>query len=172
MEGQLGFWLHSIDQIEKWSNFILPINLHVINIQIEAIFPFRTISSTYHGIQKSISFYFKQFLSVLQKHMVFQTFRSMEKEFISAKIVLLFYWLKLRKNQTSENSNEMMVMNFKIKGEEVIWPMGDQNANCLHRSKVWRGALKRVWLWEWGPNPMIWSIDFEGCRYHRTLWLL
>ena len=68
--------------------------------------------------------------------MVFQTFRSMEKEFISAKIVLLFYWLKLRKNQTSENSNEMMVMNFKIKGEEVIWPMGDQNANCLHRSKV------------------------------------
>ena len=90
-EGQLGlmFWLHSIDQIEKWSNFILPINLHVINIQIEAIFPFRTISSTYHGIQKSISFYFKQFLYVLQKHMVFQTFRSMEKETIS-KIHLHF----------------------------------------------------------------------------------
>lgn len=59
--------------------------------------------------------------------------------------------------------------------------MGDQNANCLHRSKVWRGALKRVWLWEWGQTlwfdqlilkdaDTIARYDFYGQSMFILLW--
>ena len=129
-------------------------------------------------------------LSVAWRKRQFQRYFSIFKslirlgnsiEFISAKIVLLFYWLKLRKNQTSENSNEMMIMNFKIKGEEVIWEIKMPIVSTVLKfeEEHWRGFDYESggkpydlinWFWRMQiSSHVMTSIDNQCSSYYDAM---